>query len=62
VDLEQAVAKFTHGEVEGFNSAYCPSTAQLCIEIRQRQKVRGLLADRDARNANGGTRLAVVGS
>ena len=62
VDVEQAVFKFTQGEVADFNGAFCPSTAQLCTEIRQRQKVRGLLAARDARNANGGTRLAVVGS
>ena len=48
-DLLQAVHRFIHGEVSGFNSAFCPSTAQLCQEIRARKEIRELLEKKAAR-------------
>ena len=49
-DLVQAVTRFIHGDVPGFNGAFCPSTAQLCSEIRERQKMRELKAKNDAKS------------
>lgn len=49
VDVQQAVHRFTQGEVAGANPAYCPTTAQLCGEIRERRSMRELLAKREAR-------------
>ena len=51
-DLVQAVTRFIHGEVPGFNGAFCPSTAQLCAEIRERQKMREMRAKHEARQTN----------
>ncbi len=51
-DLVQAVTRFIHGEVPGFNGAFCPSTAQLCTEVRERQKMREMRAKHEARQAN----------
>lgn len=48
-DLLQAVHRFIHGEVNGFDGAFCPSTAQLCQEIRSRREIRELLEKRAAR-------------
>lgn len=46
-DLQQAVQKFVQGEVANFSGAFCPSTAQLCQEIRARAEIRELVARRN---------------
>jgi|GEM_PF-3071896 len=33
--LERAVGRFMRGEVEGRNPVFCPSTAELCAEVRR---------------------------
>jgi len=33
--LKVAVGRFIRGEVEGHNRRFCPSTAELCAEIRR---------------------------
>lgn len=41
-DLVEAVRRFVQGDVTGFNGAFCPSTAQLCQEVRGRAEIRVL--------------------
>jgi hypothetical protein len=36
------------GEVKTGNAQFCPSSAQLCIELRERRAIRELLARRAA--------------
>ena len=43
-DLQQAVYRFVQGEVADFSGAFCPSTAQLCQEVRYRAEIRVLKA------------------
>jgi len=38
------------GEVKTGNAQFCPSSAQLCIEVRERRVMRELMARRAAQN------------
>lgn len=44
IDVLAAVERFRQGEVKEANKAFCPSTAQLCDEIRHRREMRDILA------------------
>ena len=44
VDVLAAVERFRQGEVKEVNKAYCPSTAQLCDEVRYRKQMREIMA------------------
>lgn len=48
-DILTACRKFIQGNVEEHNKAFCPSSAQLCAEVRERRSIRELLAKREAR-------------
>lgn len=43
-DIVAAVHRFRQGEVKEVNKAYCPSTAQLCDEVRYRKQMREIMA------------------
>ncbi|RUW95350.1 hypothetical protein EOA30_32315 [Mesorhizobium sp. M8A.F.Ca.ET.059.01.1.1] len=45
-DLQAAIQRFVRGEVRSGNAQFCPSSAQLCIEVRERKVMRELLARR----------------
>ncbi|MEI9416188.1 hypothetical protein [Mesorhizobium sp. Cs1321R2N1] len=45
-DLKDAIQRFVRGEVKSGNAQFCPSSAQLCIEVRERRLMRELLARR----------------
>ncbi|WP_156938203.1 hypothetical protein [Mesorhizobium sp. WSM3626] len=45
-DLQAAIQRFVRGEVRSGNAQFCPSSAQLCIEVRERRLMRELLARR----------------
>ena len=47
-DLQSAIQRFMRGEVKTGNTQFCPSSAQLCIELRERRAIRELLARRAA--------------
>ncbi|WP_258052341.1 DUF1376 domain-containing protein [Mesorhizobium sp. INR15] len=47
-DLTSAIQRFVRGEVKACNAQFCPSSAQLCIELRERRAIRELLARRAA--------------
>jgi hypothetical protein len=47
-DLQAAIQRFMRGEVKIGNAQFCPSSAQLCIELRERRAIRELLARRAA--------------
>ncbi|WP_149907667.1 hypothetical protein [Mesorhizobium sp. SARCC-RB16n] len=47
-DLQAAIQRFVRGEVRSGNAQFCPSSAQLCIEVRERRVMRELLARRGA--------------
>jgi hypothetical protein len=44
VDMLAAVERFRQGEVKEANKAFCPSTAQLCDEVRYRKQMREIMA------------------
>lgn len=44
IDVLSAVERFRQGEVKEVNKAYCPSTAQLCDEVRHRKQMREIMA------------------
>ncbi|TDQ24123.1 hypothetical protein DEV91_1151 [Phyllobacterium brassicacearum] len=44
VDVLAAVERFRQGEVKDANKAFCPSTAQLCDEVRYRRQMREIMA------------------
>lgn len=44
VDILAAVERFRQGEVREVNKAFCPSTAQLCDEVRYRKQMREIMA------------------
>jgi hypothetical protein len=44
VDVLAAIERFRQGEVKEVNKAYCPSTAQLCDEVRYRKQMREIMA------------------
>lgn len=48
-DILAACQKFIQGTVSDHNRAFCPSSAQLCEEVRERKRIREILAKRDAR-------------
>lgn len=45
-DVEEAVARFQRGLAASENQQFCPSSAQLCIEVRNRRVMR-LAAERE---------------
>ena len=45
-DLQAAIQRFVRGEVRAGNAQFCPSSAQLCIEVRERRVMRELMARR----------------
>ncbi|TPK64313.1 hypothetical protein FJ930_25615 [Mesorhizobium sp. B2-4-15] len=45
-DLQAAIQRFVRGEVRSGNAQFCPSSAQLCIEVRERRTMRELMARR----------------
>jgi hypothetical protein len=45
-DLQAAIQRFMRGEVRTGNAQFCPSSAQLCIEVRERRVMRELMARR----------------
>ncbi len=47
-DLTAAIQRFVRGEVKGGSAQFCPSSAQLCIEVRERKTMRELMARRAA--------------
>jgi len=47
-DLQAAIQRFVRGEVRTGNAQFCPSSAQLCIEVRERRVMRELMARRAA--------------
>lgn len=49
VDIISAVDRFRRGEAKTENPHFCPSSAQLCLEIRDRKLLREIIAKRDAR-------------
>lgn len=49
IDVLAACQRFIQGDVPDHNKAFCPSSAQLCHEVRQRCHMRGILAKREAR-------------
>jgi hypothetical protein len=49
VDVLAACQRFIQGDVPDHNKAFCPSSAQLCYEVRQRREMRGIMAKREAR-------------
>lgn len=40
VDVLEACKRFIQGDVPDWNNAFCPSSAQLCQEVRHRHKMR----------------------
>lgn len=49
VDVLAACKRFIQGDVDEHNKAFCPSSAQLCHEVRQRRHMREIYAKREAR-------------
>ncbi|RUV98837.1 MULTISPECIES: hypothetical protein [unclassified Mesorhizobium] len=45
-DVQAAVQRFIRGEAKVDNAQFCPSSAQLSIEVRERRLMRELLAKR----------------
>ncbi|MBZ9799291.1 hypothetical protein [Mesorhizobium sp. ES1-4] len=56
-DLQAAIHRFMRGEVRSGNAQFCPSSAQLCIEVRERRTMRELLARRGAGLASSPQRM-----
>ncbi|NUS20420.1 MAG: hypothetical protein HOQ25_11635 [Mesorhizobium sp.] len=48
-DVEAAIRRFIRGEAKAGNAQFCPSSAQLSIEVRERRLMRELMAKREAR-------------
>lgn len=48
-DVLTACQRFMQGEVPDHNKAFCPSSAQLCHEVRQRRQMREIMAKRGAK-------------
>ena len=46
VDVLAACQRFMQGNVPDHNKAFCPSSAQLCHEVRERRTIRELLEKR----------------
>jgi len=45
-DVEAAIRRFIRGEAKVDNAQFCPSSAQLSIEVRERRLMRELMAKR----------------
>ncbi|RWC07018.1 MAG: hypothetical protein EOS52_33890, partial [Mesorhizobium sp.] len=45
-DVEAAIRRFIRGEAKMANAQFCPSSAQLSIEVRERRLMRELTAKR----------------
>jgi hypothetical protein len=45
-DILAACKRFMQGDVPDHNRAFCPSSAQLCAEIRNRRTMREIMAKR----------------
>lgn len=41
-DILAACQRFMQADVKGHNTAFCPSSAQLCAEVRERNTIRRL--------------------
>lgn len=48
IDVLAACQRFIQGDVPDHNRAFCPSSAQLCAEVRNRAKMREIMAKREA--------------
>ena len=62
-DVLEACKRFIQGNVPDWNNAFCPSSAQLCHEVRRVRKLRQMREEDAARGdkANGNiVRLAVL--
>lgn len=46
-DILEACRRFMRGEVADHNRAFCPSSAQLCHEVKDRRTIRELRAKRN---------------
>lgn len=46
LDIQAAIERFRHGLAPSSNHQFCPSSAQLAIEVRERKLMRELLAKR----------------
>ena len=46
-DVMRAVHRFSQGEVVNFDGKFCPSTAQLCQEVRARKEIREIVEKRE---------------
>ena len=49
VDVLAACQRFIQGDVPEHNRAFCPSSAQLCHEARQRKQMREIMAARQSK-------------
>ena len=45
-DVQSAMQRFIRGEARTDNAQFCPSSAQLSIEVRERRLMRELIAKR----------------
>ncbi|MDG4882869.1 hypothetical protein [Mesorhizobium sp. WSM4884] len=45
-DVQAAIQRFIRGEAKVDNAQFCPSSAQLSIEVRERRLMRELIAKR----------------
>ncbi|TIQ27188.1 MAG: hypothetical protein E5X48_33125 [Mesorhizobium sp.] len=45
-DVQAAIQRFIRGEAKVDNAQFCPSSAQLSIEVRERRLMRELMAKR----------------
>lgn len=46
-DVQAAIQRFIRGEAKVDNAQFCPSSAQLSIEVRERRLMRELMAKRE---------------
>ncbi|RAZ86940.1 hypothetical protein DPM33_26680 [Mesorhizobium hawassense] len=51
-DVEAAIRRFIRGEAKMSNAQFCPSSAQLSIEVRERRLMRDLMAKRASLGAS----------
>ncbi|TGQ12334.1 MULTISPECIES: hypothetical protein [unclassified Mesorhizobium] len=51
-DVEAAIRRFIRGEAKVDNAQFCPSSAQLSIEVRERRLMRELTAKRASLGAS----------
>ncbi len=51
-DVQAAIQRFIRGEAKVDNAQFCPSSAQLSIEVRERRLMRELLVKRTLSGAS----------